>query len=115
MRFQREQDSTTKWSMGHSCYTVARILAVFSLYPENLSEAKLNCKAFSCLSEKFQERNTPRPWYGSHLLLLVRSTVREQKYVKTMQFDEEMSLRIFIVAENMGTEKVAVMVKEMRE
>jgi hypothetical protein len=47
-----------------------------------------------------------------HLLLLVRSSVREQKIMKNLQFDEEMSLSDCRVAGKMGTENVAV-IKEV--
>lgn len=58
MRFKKEQDSTMKWVRGHSCYTVAKILAVFSQYPENFSEVKVKGNVFHCLLEIGQERNT---------------------------------------------------------
>lgn len=40
MRFWRDQNSARKWARGDSRYIMVKNLALFSLYPENFSEAK---------------------------------------------------------------------------
>lgn len=64
MRLKKEQDSTMKWVRGHSCYTMAKILAVFNQCPENVSEVKVKGNVFHCLFQIGQKRNTSGLWCG---------------------------------------------------